>query len=125
MNAPAKLYTLPILNKGKEVKVVPNGSTKAKGQAKLTWYVDFSFFNPDEGKMERFRKTNRGNKIKDPSEKLQHFTALLNAYKELLGNGYNPLDERSNDTLKKSIVSITLEEAKEKFVRYHENKGRP
>jgi integrase len=123
MNAPSKLYTLPILNKGKEVKVIPKGSTKSKQQAKLTWYVDFSFFNPDDGKMERFRKTNGGNRIKDPSEKLQHFTALRDAYKELLENGYNPLDERSNDAMKKSIVSITLEEGKERFVLYHKSKG--
>jgi integrase len=123
MKVPAKLYTEPILNKGKEVKAVPKGSTKAVEQSKLTWYVDFSFYNTTTGKLERFRKTNNGNRIKDPKEKLRHFTGLLAAYKELLESGYNPLDERSNENLKKSIVSVTLKEAKDRFVEYHQAKG--
>ncbi len=123
MQAPNKLYTEPILNKGKEIKSIPKGSTKSAEQAKLTWYIDFSFYNELEGKMERFRKTNGGNRIKNSSEKLKHFNALLTAYKELLESGWNPLDERSNEKLKKSIISITLEEAKEKFVQYHKSKG--
>jgi integrase len=123
MESPSKLYTIPILNKGKEVTIIPKSSTKAKEQAKLTWYVDFSFYNTNLGKMERIRKTNGGNRIKDPQHKLKHFNALLDAYKELLESGYNPLDERSNEKLKKNIISITLAEAKEKFTQYHRSKG--
>jgi integrase len=118
-----KLYTIPILNKGREVKVVPKGSTKAKEQAKLNWYVDFSFYDPETNAMKRFRLTQNGNRIKDPSEKLNHFNGLLDAYKELLEGGYNPIDERSNELLKKSVISITLDEGKVEFVKYHQGKN--
>ena len=123
METHQRLYTTPILNKGKEVKLVPKGSTKAKEQAKLTWYIDFNFYNSSTGMMQRVRKTNNGNRIKDPIEKLDLFTELLASYKELLSGGWDPFNERSNDKLKKSIVSITLKEAKDKFDGYHQTKG--
>jgi integrase len=73
--------------------------------------------------MQRFRKSGDGNREKDPGKKSEYFAQLLEAYKELLENGYNPLDEKSNAKLKKSIISITLSEGKELFQEYHKSKG--
>jgi integrase len=119
----SKNYTQPILSKGKLVSSVPKGSTKAKEQAKLEWYVDFSYLNPTTGKMQRFRKTHDGNRIKDPGEKLEHFTALLISYKEVLEGGWSPIDEQANAKLRRSVISLTLEEGKELFKAYHKSKG--
>jgi integrase len=117
------MYTSPILYKGKEVKTAPKGSTRAKEQAKQDWYVNYSYFDVGQGTMKRFRITNNGNRIKDPEEKLNHFNELLITYKDLLKAGWSPFDEQSNEQLKRSVVSITLLEAKELFRQYHESKG--
>jgi integrase len=118
-----KPFTMPIINKGKEIKSVPKGSTKVKEQAKQAWYVDYSYFDQCTESMKRLRVTNEGNRIKDPELKAQHFNNLRDAYHELLEGGWNPFDERSNDKLKKSIVSLSLAEAKLKFDEYHHAKG--
>ena len=123
MQIPDRLYTEPSLYKGKQVKVIPKGSNKAIEQAKQTWYIDFSFYNHIDGKMRRFRITKDGNRIKDPVTKLNYFNNLLAAYKELLEGGYNPCDERSNEKMKKTIISLTLDEAKQKFDEYQQGKG--
>ncbi|WP_316795220.1 hypothetical protein [Pedobacter agri] len=52
--------------------------------------------------MERFRPTNKLNRIKDHSEKLKHFIELF--YTEALESGWNPLDENADDKLKSRSV---------------------
>ncbi|RZA02874.1 MAG: site-specific integrase [Sphingobacteriaceae bacterium] len=115
-------YSIPVIKKGKTIKTIPKGSTKLHEQAKQLWHIEFFFFNEATGKNERLRITNGLNRIKDPKEKLKQFEALQLAYKELLETGYNPLDEKQNEKLKKSIVSITIIEAVEKFKEYHISK---
>jgi hypothetical protein len=123
MAIPELPYTLPKLVKGKRITSVPKGSTWAKEEAKQNWYVEFFFHNPQTEKMERFRPTKNLNRIKDPKEKLKHFNNLCEAYKVALEGGWNPLDEKANDRLKKKISSITLEQAREMFEQYHIAKG--
>ena len=118
-----KNFTQPLVYKGKTVTSVPKGSTKSKEQAKENWYIDFSFLNPSTGKMQRFRPTRDGNRIKDPVEKLRFFNGLVTVYKDLLEGGWNPIDEESNAKLRRSTISITLKEGKELFTAYHISKG--
>jgi hypothetical protein len=49
MATPEIQYTIPKVVKGKKVKGVPKGSTKAKEEANQNWYVDF-FPKPEERK---------------------------------------------------------------------------
>jgi integrase len=123
MATPEIPYTIPKVVKGKKVEVVPKGSTKAKEEANQNWYVEFFFHNPKTGKMDRFRPTKGLNRIKDPKEKLNSFTELCSTYKDALDGGWNPFDEKSNEKLKREIVSLTLEKAKDLFEAYHEAKG--
>jgi len=123
MTAPELHYTIPRLFKGKKIESVPKGSTRAKEEALQNWYVEFFFHNPQTGQMERFRPTKNLNRIKDPSEKLKHFTKLCSAYTEALEGGWNPLDEKANDKLKKQISSVNLLQAKVLFEPYHIAKG--
>jgi integrase len=116
-------YTTPRLFKGKPVDLVPKGSTKAREEAKQSWYVEFFFYDPGTGEMERFRFSKNLNRIKEPKEKLDLFTELLDTYKAALDGGWSPIDERSNEKLKREIVSLTLDKAKELFEVYHKAKG--
>jgi len=123
MEIPDLPYTIPRLFKGKKIESVPKGSTWAKEEALQSWYVEFFFQNPQTGQMERFRPAKNLNRIKDPHEKLKHFTRLCEAYTVALEGGWNPLDERSNEELKKQISSINLLQAKVLFEQYHIAKG--
>lgn len=123
MATPELPYTVPRLVKGKKIESVPKGSTKANEEAKQNWYIEFFFHNPESGKMDRFRPTKNLNRIKDPKEKLKHFNNLCEAYKAALEGGWNPIDDKANDRLKKDIISITLEQAKIMFEEYHIAKG--
>jgi integrase len=116
-------YTPPKLVKGKKIDFVPKGSTKAKEEAKQSWYVQFFFYDPETRNMERFRFSKNLNRIKDPKEKQSLFTELLETYTEALNGGWSPIDERGNEKLKREIISLTLEKAKELFEAYHEAKG--
>ena len=116
-------FTPPKLNKGTTVTSVPKGSTKAKEQAKENWYIDFSFLNTSTGKMQRFRPTKDGNRIKDSVEKLRFFNALVNTYRDLLEGGWNPVDEESNAKLRRSTISLSLKDGRELFKAYHKSKG--
>jgi integrase len=118
-----KNYTEPFLSKGKAVKTAPKGSTKAKEEAKQNWFINFSFFNPVTGKMQRFRKTRDGNRIKDLDKKVAHFNALKAMYEELLSGGWNPIDEESNAELRRTAIAITLVEGRDLFKAYHQSKG--
>lgn len=109
-------YTTPEIAKGKEPKFIPKGSTKEKEIAKNTWCIYFQCFNPTTGKKEVVRKTNGLNRIKDPKEKLAAFEALKTSYKTLLEAGYNPFSD--NSKLMKDTISLTLTEAKEKYIKY-------
>ena len=123
MAIPELPYTLPRLVKGKRIVSVPKGSTYAKEEARQNWYIEFFFHNAETGQMERFRPTKNLNRIKDPREKLKHFSNLCQAYKVALEGGWNPIDDKANDKLKKEIISITLEQAKKMFEEYHVAKG--
>jgi len=116
-------YTTPKLFKGKKIDLVPKGSTKAREEAKQSWYIEFFFYDPATRNMERFRFSKNLNRVKDPKEKLILFTELLETYIEALDGGWSPIDERSNDKLKRQIVSLSLEEGKVLFEGYHEAKG--
>jgi integrase len=116
-------YTTPRLFKGKAIDLVPKGSTKAKEEAKQSWYVEFFFYNPGLGEMERFRFSKNLNRIKEPKEKLNLFTELLDTYKDALDGGWSPIDEKSNEKLKREVVSLTLDKGKELFESYHKAKG--
>lgn len=123
MIAPELHYTILRLFKGKKIESVPEDSTGAKEEALQNWYVEFFFHIPQTGQMERFRLTKDLNRIKDPNEKLKHFTRLCTAYAEALEGGWNPLDEKANDKLKKQITSVGLLHAKVLFEQYHIAKG--
>ena len=123
MAIPELPYTLPRLVKGKRIVSVPKGSTYAKEEARQNWYIEFFFHNAETGQMERFRPTKSLNRIRDPREKLKHFSNLCEAYKVALEGGWNPIDDKANDKLKKEIISITLEQAKVMFEEYHIAKG--
>jgi hypothetical protein len=116
-------YTTPRLFKGKTIDLVPKGSTKAKEEAKQSWYVDFFFYNPGLGEMERFRFNKNLNRIKVPKEKLNLFTELLDTYKNALDGGWSPINKKSNEKLKREVVSLTLDKGKELFEAYHKAKG--
>ncbi|WP_449436187.1 hypothetical protein [Pedobacter steynii] len=83
------------MKKGKQVTYVPKGSNKLIEQAKQTWFVEFYYLNPITKKDVRIRITNNLNRIKDPLEKSAGFEELLNTYKHMLENGYNPFDKRT------------------------------
>ncbi|RVU01262.1 site-specific integrase [Mucilaginibacter limnophilus] len=119
----SKNFTQPFLNTGKPITSVPKGSTKAKEQAKADWYVEFSYLNPETGRMQRFRKTHDGNRVKDPQIKQKHFNALLEAYKDALEAGWSPVDEQNNAKLRRAAISISLAEGKTLFQSYHKHKG--
>ena len=70
-------YTVPKLNKGKEVKLIPRGSSKEIEQAKLNWYIEFKFYDDRKSDMVRLRFTNQLNRIKNPTEKLLAFLDLI------------------------------------------------
>jgi integrase len=123
MAAPEIPFTIPKLVKGKRVTTVPKGSTWAKEEAKQHWYVEFFFHNPETDKMVRFRPTKNLNRIKDPKEKLKHFTNMCKAYHDALEGGWSPLDDKANAKLKREITSLTLEKAKSMFEEYHIAKG--
>ena len=123
MATPKLPYTIPKLVKGTRVTVLPKGSTWAKEEAKQNWYIEFFYLNPVTEKMERFRPTRNLNRIKDPKDKLSHFTKLCEAYKVALEGGWNPIDEKSNDKLLKKTSALTLQAAKEHFREYHVAKG--
>jgi integrase len=80
-------YTIPKLNKGKEIKSVPRGSSKLKEQAKNIWYINYSF----EGK--QIRVKGDLNRIKDYNEKEKQANILLESIKQDLADGYNPNNE--------------------------------
>jgi len=123
MAIPELPYTVPRLVKGKRIESVPKGSSFAKEEALQNWYIEFFFHNAETGQMDRFRPTKNLNRIKDPREKLKHFSNLCEAYKVALEGGWNPIDDKANDKLKKEIISITLEQAKIMFEEYHIAKG--
>ena len=77
-------YSIPVIKKGKPIKLVPVDSTKQKEEAKQTWQVEYYFFNEASGKKERIRVNNGFNRIKNPVEKLNQFEILRQSYKELL-----------------------------------------
>lgn len=116
-------YTPPKLVKGKKIDFVPKGSTKAKEEAKQSWYVQFFFYDPETKNMECFRFSKNLNRIKDPKEKQSLFNELLETYTEALNGAWSPIDERGNEKLKREIISLSLEKAKELFEAYHEAKG--
>jgi integrase len=116
-------YTTPRLVKGKSIEAVPKGSTRSKEEAKQSWYVEFFFYNPRTSQMERFRFSKNLNRIKEPKEKLNLFTELLDTYKDALDGGWSPIDEKSNEKLKREIVSLTLDKGKDLFEAYHKAKG--
>jgi integrase len=115
-----KLYSIPVLRKGKEVKIAPKGSTKAAEQAKQKWYVEYFFINPDTGNNDRFRISDGLNRIKEPAQKLELFEKLLKKYNSLLERGYSPFSD--NIELKNSSIVLTLKDAKELYIQYHINK---
>ena len=100
-------YTIPRLVKGKRIESVFKGSSFAKEEASQNWYIEFFFHNAETGRIDRFRPTKNLNRIKDPREELKHFTNLCEAYKVALEGGWNPIDDKANDKLKKEIISIT------------------
>ncbi|RNL55559.1 hypothetical protein D7004_04415 [Pedobacter jejuensis] len=116
-------YTTPKLFKGKKIDLVPRGSTKASEEAKQSWYIEFFFYDPTTKNMERFRFSKNLNRVKEPKEKQNLFNQLLETYTEALDGGWSPIDERSNDKLKRQIVSLSLEEGKILFEAYHQAKG--
>jgi len=115
-------FTIPVIKKGKEVKNIPKGSSKAKEIAKQTWHVEFFFYNEVTNKNERFRYSKGLNNIDNPLEKAKRFEDLRGAYQTLLEKDWSPVDEKANEQLKKSMVSITIHEAAERFKEYHAGK---
>lgn len=123
MTLPEIPYTTPKIVKGKQLKTDVKGVQRARLEAEQNWYVEFFFHNPKTGKMERFRPTKGLNRIKEPKEKLAAFTDLCFAYKTALEGGWNPLDEQENEKLKREVISLTLEKAKDLFEEHHKSKG--
>ncbi len=114
-------FTHPVLRKGKEITHVPKGSSKLKEEAKQTWYVEYYFINPVTGKKQRFRETKDLNRIKDPGLKSIQFNALVNSFTNLLESGWNPFS--ANESLKAELTALSLKEAQQAFLHYHENKN--
>lgn len=106
-------YTTPVIKTGKEVTNVPKGSNKLTEQAKQTWYVEYYY----EGK--RIRVTENLNRIKDPKEKQYQADLLLQAIKQDLADGLNPLNPDAY-IQKIFVENMSLKDAIEHFKEYHE-----
>lgn len=107
------IYTPPKLNKGKEPKQIPKGSSKEKEIAKNVWYVSYSY----EGKQVKVK--GNINRYKDPKEKQEQAEILLVSEKQNLIDGYNPFN-KLQWTERLRIETTTLEQAIPKFKTYHE-----
>jgi integrase len=96
---PAILYTKPYIYKGNEKST--------------DWYVVFHFWNEEDGKMKRVRKSNKFNYAKySPTlkDKRENFKQLLEVITEDLESGWNPFQEGSGiEVLAKNKV-LTLQE---------------
>ncbi|OJJ16695.1 hypothetical protein BKI52_32840 [marine bacterium AO1-C] len=63
------------------------------GDMKKEWYVDFRYWNPDTGRMQRFKKQAGLNSINDYATRLKAAKKLKSYWTKQLKDGYNPFND--------------------------------